>query len=200
MNRKQRRAAKALSHSTSHQAEGSIDALFNEALRHHQDGRLAEAEALYRSILSTQPAHAGSLHLLGAIALQQGRAQDAIQLISRAIQLNSGIPTYHTNIGTPLTSTAGPDQTTGITLNRPLSAEREESYSDWLEGTLRQLPTSPQTAFGTALTLSGFHKRITLTCLYQGVCFHHSAEYCIRTSHSIAVRPGPKLISLPTST
>src|SRR5690242_7057031 len=51
----------------------------------HQDGQLAEAESLYRQILSAEPDHHDALHLLGVIELQRGRAQDAVDLISRSL-------------------------------------------------------------------------------------------------------------------
>ena len=43
------------------------------AVQHHQAGRLAEAELLYRQILAAQPNHADALHLLGVMAQQVGR-------------------------------------------------------------------------------------------------------------------------------
>src|SRR5437867_1473861 len=57
-------------------AEGkavSIPQAFEVARAHHQSGRLAEAEAIYRQILAVEPRHADALHLLGVIAHQVGR-------------------------------------------------------------------------------------------------------------------------------
>ena len=42
----------------------TIEQAFQTALAHHQAGRLAEAEALYRQILSVQPGHADALYFL----------------------------------------------------------------------------------------------------------------------------------------
>ncbi len=42
------------------------------AVQHHQDGRVAEAEALYRQILAAEPDNSEALHLLGVLSLQQG--------------------------------------------------------------------------------------------------------------------------------
>ena len=58
---------------------------FDEALRLHQNGQLAEAEAAYLEILATEPSHPGSLHLLGVIRQQQGRHEEALELVGRAI-------------------------------------------------------------------------------------------------------------------
>ena len=38
---------------------------FNEALRLHQNGCVAEAEKAYVKILAAEPSHPGSLHLFG---------------------------------------------------------------------------------------------------------------------------------------
>ena len=73
--------------------------IFADAVAHHQSGRLAEAEALYRQILAADGQHAGSLHLLGLIALQQGRHDAAAELIGQAIRSRGDIATYHSNLG-----------------------------------------------------------------------------------------------------
>jgi protein O-GlcNAc transferase len=67
--------------------------------QHHQAGRLAEAEALYRQVLAVRPDHAGALHLLGLIAHQVGRHDLAVEWIRRAILLNPKDPFAHFNLG-----------------------------------------------------------------------------------------------------
>ena len=57
------------------------------AVQHHQAGRLQAAEQIYRQILAVEPDHADALHLLGVIASQSGRHEDAVQYIGRAIRL-----------------------------------------------------------------------------------------------------------------
>jgi len=73
--------------------------MFGAAVRNHQSGRLAEAEALYRKILARDPSHVGSLHLLGLLAHQTGRNEDAAKLIGRALALNGAIPDCHYHMG-----------------------------------------------------------------------------------------------------
>ncbi len=77
----------------------TIQQPFEIALQHHQSGRLAEAEALYRQILAVEPRHADALHLLGVIAHQVGRDDLAIDLIRQAIALAPDVPHYHSNLG-----------------------------------------------------------------------------------------------------
>src|SRR5262249_23942609 len=55
------------------------------ALSLHQAGRLNEAEAGYRQVLSIHPGTPDALHYLGLIAHQSGRHQEAADLIRQAI-------------------------------------------------------------------------------------------------------------------
>ena len=48
----------------------TIEQAIEIALAHHRAGRLAEAETLYRQVLSLVPGHAEVLHLLGVLAGQ----------------------------------------------------------------------------------------------------------------------------------
>ena len=75
---------------------------FNLALQHHQSGRLAEAESIYRQILAADPRHAESLHFLGVIAHQVGRNDLAADLIRQAIALRPNFPAAYNNLGTAL--------------------------------------------------------------------------------------------------
>lgn len=69
------------------------------AVRLHQQGQLAQAEALYRRILEQEPEHPGALHLLGVVAHQQGHDDRAAELIARALALRPDQATYHSNYG-----------------------------------------------------------------------------------------------------
>jgi protein O-GlcNAc transferase len=76
----------------------SVDEAMQKASQHHQAGRLAEAEALYRQILAQHPDHAEALHLIGVLAGQTGHADAAIDLIGRAIQLKPDFPEAYSNL------------------------------------------------------------------------------------------------------
>jgi protein O-GlcNAc transferase len=69
-----------------------------EAARHHEAGRLRQAERLYRRVLADNPHHADCLHLLGLVAHQAGRSEEASQLIERAIALKDADPDFHNDI------------------------------------------------------------------------------------------------------
>jgi tetratricopeptide (TPR) repeat protein len=70
----------------------------NTALGYHQRGLLEEAARIYQGILARTPEHAGALHLLGVVALQQGKPQRAAELIGQAIRLDAGVAAYHANL------------------------------------------------------------------------------------------------------
>ncbi|HEX4054487.1 MAG TPA: tetratricopeptide repeat-containing glycosyltransferase family protein [Tepidisphaeraceae bacterium] len=69
------------------------------ALEHHRAGRPAEAEQIYREVLSGQPNHPDALHLLGVILGDKGQPQLAVEFIGRAIGLRADIADYHANLG-----------------------------------------------------------------------------------------------------
>jgi tetratricopeptide (TPR) repeat protein len=68
----------------------------------HQQGKLADAESVYLTILHRQPAHAGALHLLGVIALQTGRLEQAVALIGKSLSLDPRHAGAYCNHGTAL--------------------------------------------------------------------------------------------------
>ncbi|HWE04454.1 MAG TPA: tetratricopeptide repeat protein [Tepidisphaeraceae bacterium] len=72
------------------------------AFAHHQAGRLAEAEACYREILRRDPANPDALHLLGTLAFQQKRNDDARELIERAIAIEPRAAEFHASLGQTL--------------------------------------------------------------------------------------------------
>ena len=53
----------------------------SEGIDFHQKGNLFEAEAKYKKIISVNPKHFDSLHLLGVLESQKGNFYKAIELI-----------------------------------------------------------------------------------------------------------------------
>ena len=75
---------------------------FSSALRQHQAGNLQQAEQGYREVLAAEPGHTDSLHLLGVIALQNGRHDLALDLIGQALAVAPQHAVYHLNLGNAL--------------------------------------------------------------------------------------------------
>ncbi len=76
---------------------------FDDALALQQNGRIAEAEAIYRRVLQQQPDHPGAWHLLGVARQQQGDYA-ALEFIGRAISINPQKAVYHNNCGAAMQS------------------------------------------------------------------------------------------------
>jgi tetratricopeptide (TPR) repeat protein len=68
-------------------------------LARHLAGNLPEAEVLYLEVIKNHPCHAPAWHLLGVLHHQRGQSQQAVNLIQRAISLNSNTPEYYNNLG-----------------------------------------------------------------------------------------------------
>jgi tetratricopeptide (TPR) repeat protein len=83
-------------------------------MRHHQAGRLREAEQLYRQILAQQPNHADALNLLGMLAGQTGRLDAAPNLIRRAIAICSTNVSYYNNLGNALVDAGQLDEAIAV--------------------------------------------------------------------------------------
>jgi Flp pilus assembly protein TadD/SAM-dependent methyltransferase len=112
-----------------------IERALATGINQHRAGQLAEAEQTYRRILTIDPAHPDSLHLLGIIAHQRGEHAKAVDLIRRAIAGKPFAP-FHYNLGLALMGLGRPVEATkefaqAIALN-PNYAEAHSSLGDAL--------------------------------------------------------------------
>ena len=101
MNRKQRRVEARLGKQgrTAGSPVAPISRWFGAALAHQRSGRAADAERVCREILSVDPGHAQTLHLLGLIEHRHGRSDEAIEHIRMAIMRDGQDPAFHHNLG-----------------------------------------------------------------------------------------------------
>jgi tetratricopeptide (TPR) repeat protein len=76
-----------------------IVACLQEALAHHQAGRLDEAEGLYQRVLAIEPLQPDAVHLLGMAALARGRLDDALRLLRQATQLKPNEAVFVSDLG-----------------------------------------------------------------------------------------------------
>lgn len=76
----------------------TLDEALNIAIKHHQLGQAAEAEKVYRTILSQHPDCADALRLLGLLCSQSGRNSEAIELIRKAIALHPQTAVFHASL------------------------------------------------------------------------------------------------------
>ncbi len=76
----------------------TIEQALGLAIQHHQAGRLAEAESIYRQILQQQPQHADALHLLGVLAGNARQVDAGAGLMRQAIALRPMEPLFRFNL------------------------------------------------------------------------------------------------------
>lgn len=82
--------------------------LLARAVTLHQQGQLAEAEQLYRQILTQAPQHFDALHLSGLVAFQRGDPDSALRLIGQALTLNPNSAPAQANLGMILSALGRP--------------------------------------------------------------------------------------------
>lgn len=80
----------------------ALAAIFQSALVQHQAGNLAQAEQLYRQVLTANASHADALHMIGVLAGQVGKAELACEFIAEAISINPSAAAYYNNLGVVL--------------------------------------------------------------------------------------------------
>jgi tetratricopeptide (TPR) repeat protein/SAM-dependent methyltransferase len=128
MNRRERRAGRT--HGTSFGPGRSVspaDQLFQLGLAHHDEGRLSEAESIFRRALQLDPKHSGSLNRLGILAHQCGHPDAALMLIGQAIAADKSVAEYHYNIALVLAGLGRMDE--AVAHNRRAVA-LEPGYAD----------------------------------------------------------------------
>ena len=83
-------------------APSALDEMVGRAVALHGAGKLPEAEALYRDVLTIDPRHPEALHLLGVIAHQCNQHAAAVELIEQALAVKPREPTFHNNLALAL--------------------------------------------------------------------------------------------------
>jgi Tfp pilus assembly protein PilF len=81
----------------------TIPTLFRDADQHHRAGRLDEAERLYQSLATIPGPHiADACNNLGAVLGAQGRRDEAVAWLRRAVAARPDFPQAHGNLGRAL--------------------------------------------------------------------------------------------------
>jgi predicted TPR repeat methyltransferase len=98
------------------------------ALEHHRGGRLAQAEAGYRSLLRDQPAHADAAHWLGVLLTQAGQFAEAVPLLEQAAAARPEDAAVQHNLGQALVAAGRPaDAIAALTESAALQPDRAET-------------------------------------------------------------------------
>ncbi len=65
-----------------------------KAVNFHKEGKLAEAENLYRAIIATVPTQSDANHNLGLLLMNAGKLKEAVIFLQNAANINPGVPQY----------------------------------------------------------------------------------------------------------
>ena len=79
--------------------ELTIEQTLQQGVAAHKEGKLQEAERLYRAILQAQPKHPEAHNNLGVTLADLGRMEDAVTSHKKAIALKSDYAEAHFNLG-----------------------------------------------------------------------------------------------------
>jgi tetratricopeptide (TPR) repeat protein len=74
--------------------ELTIEQALQQGVAAHKEGKLEEAERLYRAILQSQPAHSDANHNLGVLAVSVNKADAALPLFKTALEANPKIEQF----------------------------------------------------------------------------------------------------------
>ena len=66
----------------------SVEQALQQGVAAHKEGKLQEAERLYRVILVSQPDHPDANHNLGVLAMSLNKAAEALPLFKAALEAN----------------------------------------------------------------------------------------------------------------
>ncbi len=77
---------------------------FEQALEAHRQGRIADAEKLYREVLEFDQRHAGAFQHLGILAQQRGDFDESVRLLAKAVAITPTDPLLQNNLGNALRS------------------------------------------------------------------------------------------------
>tara|TARA_B100000686_G_C16531357_1_gene832493 strand:+ start:475 stop:771 length:297 start_codon:yes stop_codon:yes gene_type:complete len=74
--------------------ELTVGQALQQGIAAHREGKLQEAERLYRIILEIQPQHPDANHNLGVIAVAVGKINLALPLFKKALETSSEVEQF----------------------------------------------------------------------------------------------------------
>ena len=72
----------------------SVEQALQQGINAHKEGKLQDAERLYRAILQSQPTHPDANHNLGVLAVSVNKAGAALPLFKTALEANPKIEQF----------------------------------------------------------------------------------------------------------
>ena len=91
------------------QLRAELQTQLQQAVRLHQNGQLAEAEACYQAILRVHPTHLHALQMLGVLFFMVGRQDEGLALLQRVVDADPSQAPAHNNLGNALRELGRPE-------------------------------------------------------------------------------------------
>ena len=91
-----------------------LDVAMQQAVAHHQAGRLSEAEDIYRAILQALPGNPDANHNLGLLACQVGQHAGGLPHLKAALEANPAHEQYSLSYAGALLATGHADEALNI--------------------------------------------------------------------------------------
>ncbi len=138
----------------------AIQQALEAAVRLHRTGQLHAAEAAYREILTRAPDDPDALHLLGVVAAQTGRHEEAVELIRRALNAKPDNAEFRANLALALRKARHPGEAIAeYRRSAELGPQRAEAWFNLGRACLDEGQLEPAAA--------AFRQAITLEPAYQ---------------------------------
>lgn len=122
-------------------------------------GRVGDAEAIYRQILTRQPDNRDAIEKLGFIARAAGRGEEAVALMTRLAQMLPDEAAVHVNLGNTLNELGRADEALGH-LRRAVELKPDMAHANFSYGSALLNTGASQDAarfLETTLRLTGGH-------------------------------------------
>ena len=72
----------------------TIDQILQQGINAHKEGKLKEADLLYRAILRSEPRHPDANHNLGLISVSLNKIDSALPFFKNALEANSKVEQF----------------------------------------------------------------------------------------------------------
>ena len=134
--------------------ELTIEQALQQGIAAHKEGKLQDAERLYRAILQSQPLHPDANHNLGVMAVSVNKTDAALPLFKTALKANSKIEQFWLSYIDALIKTEKFDdarQATAEAKQSGITAAKLQIFEEQLEFELSPNSQIPHQEFGNQL-------------------------------------------------
>ena len=134
--------------------EVTVDQALQQGIAAHKEGKLQDAERLYRAILQAQPKHPDANHNLGVLAVAVGKPLKAIPLLKLALAANPRIDQFWLSYGDALIKVERFDDARRVLAGAQqagVTAAKLRTFREQLEFELSPDSDAPQQEFGNKL-------------------------------------------------